>query len=80
MLEPLMREQALTLIRALVGGVVSDEVIAAELSRIACEADRNGRHGEAEALRAVCRNHRIRILEARAHIAMLEAEFGPLPD
>jgi hypothetical protein len=75
-----MREQALTLIRALVGGIVADEVTVAELARIAYAEDRNGRHGDAEALRAVCRNHRIRILEARAHIAMLEAEFGPLPD
>jgi hypothetical protein len=28
----------------------------------------------------VCRSHRIRTLEDRSHIFMLEAEFGPLPD
>jgi hypothetical protein len=75
-----MREQALTVMRALVSGIVADQAIAAELACIAYRADRNGRHDEAEALRVVCRNHRIRILEARAHIAALEAEFGSLSD
>lgn len=44
------------------------------MSRI---ADRSGHYGEAEALCVISRQHRISGLEARAYIALPEAEFGP---
>ncbi len=73
-----MCEEAFELMRVLFSGIVADEARAMEVARIADEADRRGRHGEAEALRVVARHHRIRSLEARAHIAMLDDAFGPL--
>jgi hypothetical protein len=75
-----MREEAQMLMRALFRGIVADETMAGEAVHIADEAEGRGQYGEAEALRAVSRNHRIRVLETRAHIAMLQAEFGPLSE
>jgi hypothetical protein len=45
--------------------------------RKAHEVERAGRYGEAEALRAFARSHRIRVLEVRSHIGLLEMGFGP---
>lgn len=75
-----MMEEALDLMRALFQGIVTDETLADEIACIAEVVESSGHYGEAEALCVVSRNHRIRALEARAHIGLLEARFGSLND
>lgn len=75
-----MIEEALDLLRALFRRAVTDKTLAGEIVCIADVAEGSGHLGEAETLRAVLRKHCIRVLEARAHIGLLEASFGPLPD
>lgn len=73
-------EAALDLVRVLAGDIVSDEALAGEIAAIAYLAEREGRFGEAEATRAIARNHRIRALEAQGYLAALRATYGQALD
>lgn len=72
-----MPREALELMRVLYGRVTLHEALATQGMRKAGCAERQGLHNEAEALRALSRAHRIRVLEDRAHIGLLELQFGP---
>ena len=72
-----MPRDVLKLIRALYGLLATHEALAAQDVRKANDIEREGRYGEAEVLRALARNHRIRVLEVRAHIGLFEMGFGP---
>ena len=67
----------LELIRVLYGRIATHEALAAQDVCKAYGADQDGHHDEAEALRTLARNHRIRALEVGAHIRLLEMGFGP---
>lgn len=70
---------AIELMQVLASGIIEDEVLASEISAIAHIAGRQTRLGEAEALRTIARNHRIRILEAQGWLAALRVEYGAGP-
>jgi hypothetical protein len=72
-----MPRDVLDLMRALYGRIVSHEAQAAQAARKADAFERDGRYGEAELLRVLARNHRIRAMEVRAHIGLIEMGFGP---
>ncbi|MGH1572078.1 hypothetical protein ACRAWG_39025 (plasmid) [Methylobacterium sp. P31] len=65
------------LMRALYGRVTFHEALAAQGARKAEAFERDGRYGEAELLRILARDHRIRAMEVRAHIGLLEMWLGP---
>lgn len=72
-----MPREALELMRVLYGRVTLHEALATQDMRKAGHAEHQGFHNEAEALRTLSRAHRIRVLEDRAHIGLLEVQFGP---
>ncbi|MHB2209727.1 hypothetical protein [Methylobacterium sp. CM6257] len=72
-----MPRAVLELMRALYGRIASHEVLAAQTARKAEAFERDGRYGEAELLRILARDHRIRALKVRVHIGLLEMGFGP---
>jgi hypothetical protein len=71
-----MPPTVLKLMRDLFCHMAAHEAQAAHDARMAHEVGEEGRFGEAEILRFLARGHRIRILELRSHIALLEAVFG----
>jgi hypothetical protein len=72
-----MPPAVLNLMRDLFCHMAAHEAQAEQDARTAHEVGEEGRYGEAEILRFLARRHRIRILEVRSHIALLEAVFGP---
>ena len=62
-----MPRDVLELMRALYGRIASHEAQAAQAARKADAFEQDGRYGEAELLRILARDHRIRVLEVRAH-------------
>ena len=71
--------EAVELMRVLARGLVIDEALAGEIAEIARTAERECLVDEAEALRAIARNHRIRALEAQGYLAALREIYGPVP-
>jgi hypothetical protein len=72
-----MPRDVLELVRALYGQIATHEVLAVQGTRKAEAFERDGRCGEAEFLRVLVRSNRIRAMEVRAHIGLLEMGFGP---
>lgn len=72
-----MPHAVLKLMRVLCRRIAAHEAQAALDARRAHDVEEEGRYGEAVVLRLVARGHRIRILELRSQIALLEAVFGP---
>lgn len=72
-----MPPAVLKLMRDLFRHMAAHEAQAAQDARTAHDIEGQGRYGEAEILRFLARGHRIRILEVRSYIALLEAVFGP---
>jgi hypothetical protein len=64
------------LVRALYGRIATHEVMAAQGARKAEAFERDGRDSEAEFLRSLARGHRIRVMEVRAHIGLIEMMLG----
>jgi hypothetical protein len=64
------------LVRALYGRIATHEHLAAQSARKADAFERDGRYSEAEFLRSLARGHRIRAMEVRAHIGLLEMMLG----
>jgi len=71
-----MPRHILELMRDLHCRIGVHEALATQDARKAEALERSGRYGEAEALRTFARNHRIRALEAHAHIRLAEMGFG----
>ncbi|MGT2482338.1 hypothetical protein ACU4GR_33695 (plasmid) [Methylobacterium oryzae CBMB20] len=65
------------LMRALNGRIIAHEAMATQAARKADAFEQDGRYGEAELLRILARDHRIRAMEVRAHIGLLEMRLGP---
>jgi hypothetical protein len=72
-----MPREVLDLLQALYGRVATHEALAAQEFRKAYDVEQLGRYGEAEALRAFARSHRIRLLEVRARIGLIKMVFDP---
>ncbi|MGX9984590.1 hypothetical protein [Methylobacterium fujisawaense] len=70
-----MPRDVLELVRALYSQIGTHEALAAQGVGKAETFERDGRYGEAELLRILARDHRIRVLEVRAHIGLLEMGF-----
>jgi hypothetical protein len=75
-----MPHDLLEMMRALHGRIATHEALAAQDVRKADDIEREGRYGEAAVLRALARSHRIRVLEVRAHIGLIEMCFRPDSD
>lgn len=73
-----VHEQVLKLMQVLVRDGTTYETSAAEIALAADIFEQNGSFGEAEAMRVVARNHRIRVLEAQAQIAALRCQYADL--
>jgi hypothetical protein len=71
-----MPRDVLELRRALYCRIATHEALADQGTRKAETFERDGRYCEAEHLRHLVRSHRIRVMEVRAHIGLLEAVFG----
>ena len=71
----MMREATLDLIRAIIVGIAADEALADEAARVARMCDDEGVSASANAMRAIARNHRIRVMEARGRLAVLTAPY-----
>jgi hypothetical protein len=71
-----MPPAVLKLTRDLFCHMAAHEAQAEHDARTAHQVGEEGRYGEAEILRFLARGHRIRILEIRSYIALLEAVFG----
>jgi hypothetical protein len=67
----------LELVRALYGRIATHDDLATQGARKAEAFERDGRYDEAELLRILARDHRIRAMEVRAHIGLIEMWLGP---
>lgn len=65
------------LVRALYCRIATHEDLAARGARKAETFEQDGRYGEAELLRILARDHRIRAMEVRAHIGLIEMRLAP---
>ncbi|MGH1574949.1 hypothetical protein ACRAWG_35330 [Methylobacterium sp. P31] len=74
----IVREKVMRLMQVLVSDGTSYERSAVEIARIADIFDQNGSFGEAEALRVLARNYRIRVLEMQGQIAALRHQYADL--
>ena len=74
----IVRQQVLKLMQALVGHGMTYETSAAEIAGIADIFEQTGSFGEAEAMRVVARNYRIRVLELQGQIAALRHQHADL--
>jgi hypothetical protein len=74
----IVREQVMRLMQVLVSDGTSYERSAGEIARIADIFEQNGSFGEAEAMRVLARNYRIRVLEVQGQIAGLRHRYADL--
>jgi hypothetical protein len=74
----IVREQVLKLMQALVSHGITYETSAGEIASIADIFEESGSFGEAEAMRVVARNYRIRVLELQGQIAALQHQHADL--
>ncbi|MCJ2136837.1 hypothetical protein MKK69_22760 [Methylobacterium sp. J-026] len=75
-----VRTAALELMRRLTNEMLADEALASAVAQTAAEVERDGCFGEAEVLRVVAHNHRIRALDGQAQFAGLFAAYRHLQD
>lgn len=73
-----VRETLVRLMQVLVREGTTYEKSAVDITRIADIFDQNGSFGEAEAMRALARNYRIRVLEVQGQIAALRHQHADL--
>ena len=74
----IVRQQVLRLMQALVSHGITYETSAGEIASIADIFEESGSFGEAEAMRVVARNYRIRALELQGQIAALQRQHADL--
>jgi hypothetical protein len=74
----IVREQVMRLMQALVRDGTTYDTSAGETARMADIFERNGCFGEAEAMRVVARNYRIRVLDVQGQIAALRHQYASL--
>lgn len=75
-----VRAAARALMRQLTNEMLADEALASAIAQTADEVERDGCFGEAEVLRVVARNHRIRALQGQAQFAGLYGVYRHLQD
>jgi hypothetical protein len=73
-----VRTTVVRLMQVLVRDGTTYEKSAGEIAGLADIFDQNGSFGEAEAMRVVARNYRIRILEVQGRIAALRHQYADL--
>ena len=73
-----VRKEAIKLMQALVREGTTYETSAGEISKVADSFEQNGSFGEAEAMRVLARNYRIRVLEVQGQIAALRHQTASL--
>lgn len=73
-----VRDAVLVLRATLTAGISLDEAVAGDCARMSHTAETDGHWGFAKALRTLGRVRRIRILETKGKIAVLEATYGDL--
>ncbi|MCJ2051791.1 hypothetical protein [Methylobacterium sp. J-070] len=74
----IMREKVMRLMQVLVSSGTSYNTSAGEIGRIADAFEKAGSYGDAEAMRVVARNYRIRVLEVQGQIAALRHQHADL--
>jgi hypothetical protein len=73
-----VRKEAIRLMQALAREGTTYETSAGEISKVADSIEQNGGFGEAEAMRVLARNYRIRVLEVQGQIAALRHQYASL--
>ena len=74
----IVREQVMRLTQVLVSNGTTYNTTADEMARIADAFEQTGSFGDAEAMRLVGRNYRIRVLEVQGQIAALRHRHADL--